>query len=64
MQRLSTKLSKFPVSLPVDLHRAFKSRCAAKGVLMSDVVRKLVERELAAETGKAKPASRREEVAA
>jgi metal-responsive CopG/Arc/MetJ family transcriptional regulator len=45
MQKLST-MSKFSVSLPVELHRAFKVRCAEKGARMSEVIRMLVEREL------------------
>lgn len=44
MRKIS-KLSKFPVSLPVELHRRFKMQCAANGVLMAEVVRGLIERE-------------------
>ena len=48
------KMKKFPVSVPDDLHRKFKSQCAAEGVLMSEVVRRLLERECEA-VAKAKP---------
>ena len=55
--RKMSKMSKFPVSVPVDLRRAFKMKCAAEGVLMSEVVRGLLERECAAASAPApKPA--------
>ncbi len=44
MQKMET-MKKFPVSIPVDLHRRFKTKCAAEGTMMSEVVRKLLERE-------------------
>ena len=39
------KMKKFPVSVPDDLHRRFKIKCAIEGVMMSEVVRRLLERE-------------------
>ena len=67
MQKTSSKMSKFPVSVPVELHRAFKTKCASEGRMMADVVRAFLERECNATAGKltrAKPASRVEEIAA
>jgi hypothetical protein len=60
-------MKKFPVSVPLDLHTQFKVMCAAKGLRMTDVVRRLLADECEAAAGKAakaKPASRREEIAA
>ena len=42
---MHTKMKKFPVSVPDDLHRRFKIKCAIEGVMMSEVVRRLLERE-------------------
>jgi hypothetical protein len=39
------KMKKFPVSVPLELHTRFKIKCAREGTLMSEVVRKLLERE-------------------
>jgi hypothetical protein len=50
------KMKKFPVSVPLDLHTKFKTKCAAEGVLMTDVVRKLLERECEGTNTKTKPA--------
>ena len=55
-------MSKFPVSIPVELHRAFKIKCATEGTLMTETIRKLLEREVEAAVDK--PASRAEEIAA
>ena len=33
------KMSKFPVLVEAELHRAFKMKCASEGKLMSEVVR-------------------------
>jgi ParG len=65
MQKMP-KMKKFPVSVPHALHTEFKTLCAAKGLMMTDVVRKLLECECeaAGKAIKAKPASRREEIAA
>jgi len=65
MQKMP-KMKKFPVSVPHDLHTRFKTLCAAKGVMMTDVVRRLLadECEAAGKATKAQPASRREEIAA
>ena len=65
MQKMP-KMKKFPVSVPLDLHTQFKVMCAAKGLRMTDVVRRLLADECGAagKDAKAKPASRREEVAA
>ena len=49
------KMSKFPVLIPAELHRAFKMKCAAEGVLMSEVIREWLRRECEA-PGKPKPA--------
>ncbi|WP_439407927.1 hypothetical protein ACNJX9_04355 [Bradyrhizobium sp. DASA03076] len=38
-------LKRMPISLPHDLHAAFKAKCAREGVLMSATIRKLLERE-------------------
>jgi hypothetical protein len=54
--RKMRKMSKFPVPVPVELHRAFKVKCASKGVLMSEVVRGWLERECAT-VGKEKPST-------
>ena len=62
MQKLP-KMSKFPVSIPVELHRALKVKCANEGTLMTETIRKLIERECAP-SGKAKPASGLKEIAA
>lgn len=35
MRKLSP-MSKFPVSIPIELHRVFKMRCAAEGKLMTE----------------------------
>jgi hypothetical protein len=58
MHKIETKMSRFPVTVPVDLHRQFKARCAVRGVPMADVVRDLLRRGLATGTEalKAKPA--------
>ena len=61
MQKMS-KMSKFPVSIPVELHRALKIKCAAEGTLMTETIRKLIEREI--DVGEAKPASHGGEIAA
>ena len=42
--RKMPKMSKFPVTVPVELHRAFKVKCASEGVLMFEVVRGWLER--------------------
>jgi hypothetical protein len=65
MQKMP-KMRKFPVSVPPELHTQFKVMCASKGLRMTDVVRRLLERECeaAGKATKAKPASRREEIAA
>ena len=52
------KMKKFPVSVPPDLHRKFKTKCAAEGIVMADVVRRLLERECGA-VGETKPIARR-----
>ena len=52
------KMKKFPVSVPPDLHRKFKTKCAAEGIMMADVVRRLLERECGA-VDETKPVSRR-----
>ena len=52
------KMKKFPVSVPPDLHRKFKTKCAAEGTMMADVVRSLLERECGA-VDETKPAARR-----
>ena len=39
------KMSKFPVLVEAELHRAFKMKCASEGKLMSEVVRALLRRE-------------------
>ena len=57
MQKMS-KMSKFPVSIPVELHRALKIKCAAEGTMMADVDRRLLERECGA-VDETKPAARR-----
>ena len=51
------KMKKFPVSVPPDLHRKFKTKCAAEGIMMADVVRRLLERECGAVDG-TKPVAR------
>ena len=51
------KMKKFPVSVPPDLHRKFKTKCAAEGIMMADVVRRLLERECGA-VDETKPAAR------
>ena len=48
------KMSKFPVLVEAELHRAFKMKCASEGKLMSEVVRALLRRECEA-NGKPKP---------
>jgi ParG len=48
MHKMDTVLKRFPVTVPIELHTRFKTMCAAKGQLMSEVVRALLERELAA----------------
>jgi hypothetical protein len=60
--RKMEKMSKFPVSVPVELHRAFKMKCASEGVLMAEAVRALLARELEATTPK-KPTKLTEEAA-
>ena len=62
MQKMS-KMSKFPVSIPVELHRALKIKCAAEGTLMTETIRKLIEREINV-AGEVKPASHSGEIAA
>ena len=66
MRKMSSKMSKFPVSVPIDLHRRFKMKCAAEGTLMSEVVRALLERECSSNssTSKTKAKPVREEIAA
>ena len=39
------KMSKFPVLVEAELHRAFKMKCASEGKLMSEVVRAWLRRE-------------------
>lgn len=68
MRKMPTGMSNFPVSLPADLHRAFKVKCVRRGVTMADVVRELVRRECesvdASRTPKAKPARRTAQLSA
>ena len=52
--RKMAQMRRFPVSVPVDLHRAFKMKCVSEGRLMSEVVRGLLERELEARPQTAK----------
>jgi CRISPR/Cas system-associated protein Csm6 len=52
------KMKKFPVSVPAELHRKFKTKCAAEGIMMADVVRRLLERECGA-VDETKPVARR-----
>ena len=58
MHKMPMKMKKFPVSVPPDLHRKFKTKCAAEGTMMADVVRRLLERECGA-VDETKPAARR-----
>jgi len=46
MHKFPEPMAKFPVSVPIDLKRRFKAKCASDGVLMSEAVRKLLAREL------------------
>jgi hypothetical protein len=39
-------MAKFPVSVPIELKRRFKAKCATEGTLMSEAIRKLLAREL------------------
>jgi hypothetical protein len=41
---------RFTISLPVETHTAFKVKCAQARVQMTDVVRDLIERDLAAQS--------------
>ncbi len=45
MRKMSTKMSNFPVSLPADLHLAFKLKCVSQRKTMAEIVRDLVARE-------------------
>jgi hypothetical protein len=43
--RQMPKMKRFPVSVPADLHRAFKVLCATEGKAMSETIRNLLKRE-------------------
>jgi len=45
------QMSKFPVAVPAEMHRALKIKCAVEGVRMTEFIRKLIARELG-EAGK------------
>jgi hypothetical protein len=65
MRKLPTKkMKKFPVCIPVELHTAFKTKCAAEGVMMTEVVRRLLERECEAKAKPARRSAKLEEMAA
>ncbi len=60
------KLKRFLVSVPEDLHRGFKLKCVAEGTLMSDAIRRMLQREIggtanvaAPKTAKPTPAAQR-----
>jgi hypothetical protein len=57
MHKMPMKMKKFPVSVPPDLHRKFKTKCATEGTMMADVVRRLLERECGG--NETKPTARR-----
>jgi hypothetical protein len=56
MSKATEGMSKFPVSVPVGLHRAFKIKCASEGKLMSEAVRELLARECDIASKPKKPA--------
>jgi hypothetical protein len=53
--KMTEEMVRFPVSVPKAVHLDFKLMCVREGVPMTERVRKLLERELAAHT---KPAKR------
>jgi hypothetical protein len=60
MRKMTTRMKKFPVSIPADLHTRFKLMCVNAGVPMAEIIRKILERECAAVSAaapKAKPAN-------
>ena len=56
-------VKRLPVSIPLALHREFKVRCAAEGLIMSEVIRGLLEKEMS-RVAKNKGTAQRAEVTA
>ena len=43
---LKHETTRFTIDIDTELHRRFKSYCAAKGLKMADIIRELVEKTL------------------
>ena len=61
MHKFPEPMAKFPVSVPIDLKRRFKAKCASEGVLTSEAIRGLLSQACADDapaSSKLKPAAK------
>jgi hypothetical protein len=63
MHKFPEPMAKFPVSVPIDLKRRFKAKCATEGTLMSEAIRKLLVRECGVGSKPTKPTEPAEKAA-